>query len=208
MRALHACAPGRDARLVVGAGRIRVTFVFAARRRAVHLDAVAGCPFGVFVLVEAAIDQMAFWPLAVALFDLLQDGPDQTAVGADRSGFGMDGNRAAGRADDLAIVSRAEAAIGHLHDARLRIGGGDTRLLLLLNLLLVGPFPPLALRLDLRQLTERRRHTGSAFVCGTLFCGRDPAAARLRIISQLAFEPREQPVRLFELLVQLLLAPE
>src|SRR3546814_19702693 len=56
---------------------------------------------------------------------------------------------------DLAVVGRPEAAVRHLHDARLGIRGRGARLFLLLDLLLVGLAPPLALGLDLRS--EERR---------------------------------------------------
>jgi hypothetical protein len=60
VRALHAAAPGGDAGTVLGARGVGVGLVLGLARRAVDLDALAGRPLGVGVLVETAVDQMAF----------------------------------------------------------------------------------------------------------------------------------------------------
>src|ERR1700733_5385567 len=64
VRALHASAPGGNAGAIVGARRIGIGIVLAADRRAIHVHADAGGPFGVVILVEAAIDEVASWPAA------------------------------------------------------------------------------------------------------------------------------------------------
>ena len=59
MRALHAPAPSGHAGSIVTAQRIGIGIVFAADRRAIHIHADTGSPFGVVILVEAAIDEIA-----------------------------------------------------------------------------------------------------------------------------------------------------
>src|SRR5687767_2902817 len=56
VRTLHSLAPGGDPGTVVAARRIGVGVVLASDRRAINVDADAGGPFGVFILVEATID--------------------------------------------------------------------------------------------------------------------------------------------------------
>src|SRR3546814_11210139 len=82
MGALHAPAPGCNTRAVLGAGRIGIGLVLAARRRAVDTDASLGRPFGIVVLVNAAVDQLAHGPAAVALLQALKHRPHPAARGA------------------------------------------------------------------------------------------------------------------------------
>src|SRR5258708_15641857 len=158
MWAVHTCSPSGHARPIVTARGIRIAQVLAAAGRAIDFDAVAGGPFGILILVEAAVDQVALRPSAIALSYLIQRRPDQATIGADGFRFRRDHDLAAGRAGDLAIVGWPKAAIGHFHDAGLGIGVAGARLGLLGNLLLLGLGAPLALRLALTQLLARRRH--------------------------------------------------
>src|SRR3546814_7879211 len=79
MGALHAPAPGCNTRAVRGAGRIGIGLVLAARRRAGDQDAYLGRPFGIAVLVKAAVDQMAPGTVAVALLPALKPRPHQSS---------------------------------------------------------------------------------------------------------------------------------
>src|ERR1700733_184777 len=58
VRTLHASAPGGNAGTIVAARRIGVGAVLAADRRAIHVHTDAGSPFGIVILVEAAIDEV------------------------------------------------------------------------------------------------------------------------------------------------------
>lgn len=109
---------------------------------------------------------------------------------------------------ELAIVGGAEAAIGHLHDAGVGIGGGGARLLLLLDLLLVGLAAPFAFSLDFSQLFQRCRHALLAFTQGPFVGRSDPPAAGLRIVGCFVLQLSDQSLRLAQLLVKLLAAPE
>src|SRR5258707_5774356 len=80
--AAHAPAPGGDAGAVVVPWREGIGVVLAARRRAVNGDALAGRPFDVRALGEAAVGEMAARQAAEAAADRLQHRPDQPAVGA------------------------------------------------------------------------------------------------------------------------------
>src|SRR3546814_1538358 len=124
-------APGCNSRAVLGAGRIGIGLVLAARRRAVDPDASLGRPFGIVVLVKAAVDQMAPGPAAVALLQALKHRPHQAAVGAAGQRRDIDHDLALRHGGDLTVVGGAETAVDHLHDARLRIAGRGTRLFLL-----------------------------------------------------------------------------
>src|SRR3546814_114210 len=151
MGALHAPAPGCNTRAVLGAGRIGIGLVLAARRRAVDPDASLGRPFGIVVLVKAAVDQMAPGPAAVALLQALKHRPHQAAVGAAGQRRDIDHDLALRHGGDLTVVGGPETAVGHLHDARLRIAGRGTRLFLLGDLGLVGLAPSRPLGLQLRS---------------------------------------------------------
>src|ERR1700682_357248 len=119
VRALHAPAPGGDAATVVVARRIGVALVLAARGRAIHLDARAGGPFDIVILVESAVDEVTLGSAAVALFERIEHWTQQTAVRAGGRHIDTDHDLTLGDGAELAIVGRSIAAIGHLHDARL-----------------------------------------------------------------------------------------
>jgi hypothetical protein len=70
VRALHALAPGGHTGTIIAARRLGIGVVLAADRRAIHVHADAGSPFGVVILVEAAIDEVTSGPAAIAPFDL------------------------------------------------------------------------------------------------------------------------------------------
>src|SRR5256885_7673490 len=138
VRALHASAPGGDAATVVLARRIGVALVLAPHGRAIHLDARAGCPFDIVILVEAAIDEVTFGPAAVALFEPIEHRAQQAAIRAGGRHMDTDHDLTLGDGAELAIVGRSIAAIGHLHDARLWVGGRGARLLLFGSLFFIG----------------------------------------------------------------------
>src|SRR3546814_6858774 len=71
-------------------------------------DAVPGGPFGVLVLAEAAIDEMALRPAAIALPEPVEHRPDEPAVRAGRHGRDVDHDLAARHRADLAVVGRSE----------------------------------------------------------------------------------------------------
>jgi hypothetical protein len=144
--------------------------VLAAAWRTIHLDATAGGPLGIGILVEAAIDQMALGPHVIALLDV-----------------------AAGHSRNLAIIGRPEAAIGHLHDTRVRIGGRGARLVLLGDLFLVGPPASRALRFDLASLSSaaatrasrsRAARSWAAAIRRLLACGSSSASCLSRSTSR------------------------
>src|ERR1700751_3798820 len=144
MRAFHPGTPCGNAGLVSGRGRIGIALMFAGGGWAIDFDALVGCPFGIVILVEAAVDKMALRPSPVTPLDLLQHRSGQATVRADRLDLRVDDDLPAGGAGDLTIIGRPEAAIGHLHDACFRIGGGSAWVGLLLDPVLVCFSGPVA----------------------------------------------------------------
>src|SRR5436853_292597 len=182
VRALHAPAPGGDAATVVAARRIGVALVLAPRGRAIHLDARAGCPFDIVILVEAAIDEVTHGSVAVALFEPIKHRAQQAAVGAGGRHIDADHDLTFGDGAELAIVGRPIAAIGHLHDARLWVGGRDAGLLLFGSLFFIGLGAPNPLGFDLRKLIERRGHARRAHVGSPLTGRPDAPVACVRVV--------------------------
>src|SRR5262245_13929 len=207
--ALHAPAPGSHARTIIGTWRIGIGLVLATHRRAIHLHSCRGGPFGIVILVEAAIDQMRLWAPVISALKLIEHRPQQAAVRAGGLGFYRDHDLALGHGADLAVVGRTEAAVRHLHHARLRVGSGAPRLLLGLVLLVATSLGPLfTLLLELSQRPLRRRHPLGAFTRRPLLRRFDPPIAGVRIVVGLLLQPLDQPLGLLQFLVQLLLAAE
>src|SRR3546814_16953214 len=99
-------------------------------------DASLGRPFGIVVLVKAAVDQMAPGPAAVALLHALKHRPHQAAVGAAGQRRDIDHDLALHHGGDLTVVGGPETALGHLHAPRLTIAGRGT------SLFFLGPLCP------------------------------------------------------------------
>ena len=93
------------------------------------------------------------WPVVRA--QSFQHRPHQAAIGAGIVDLDRDHDLLAGRTRHLHVVGRAEAAIGHLHDPRLRVRGGGARLLRLLAVAALF-VALLALPLDLGERRLRR----------------------------------------------------
>src|SRR5690242_18338186 len=103
MWALHAPAPGGNARAVGGARRIGIGLVLAAHGRAVHLHPGGGSPFGIVILVEAAVDQMTLRAPVITALQLIEHRPQQATVRAGGLGLYRDHNLALGHGADLTI---------------------------------------------------------------------------------------------------------
>src|SRR5207237_3434612 len=114
--------------------------------------------------------------------------PHQAAIGAGGAGGDIDHDLLAGGADHLHVIGWTEAAIGHLHHARIRVRGGGARLLLRLARLAVALFPPRTLLLDLGKLLLRRRDPLSALTGRALLGGLDAPVAGIRILVHLVLE--------------------
>src|SRR5882762_2400749 len=71
-RALHTPAPGEDALAIARARCERVASVLAPRRRTMHGDAFAMCPFDVVGVGEAAIGEVVARQAVIACAHLLQ----------------------------------------------------------------------------------------------------------------------------------------
>src|SRR5258707_8592120 len=208
MWAPHAPPPGGHPGPIFGSRRIGVAVVLALGGWSVDKDALAGRPLGVVVLVEAAVDQLAPRHTLVARAQPLERGPQQAAIRARGVDADIDHDLAVGDGAELAIVGRPEAAIRHLHDTRLGIGGRDTRLLLLGDLLLVGLGTALPLGLDLGQLAQCCRHPFLALARRPLGGCLDAPVAGVGILVDLALQALDQAAGLLQVLVQALAATQ
>ena len=164
-------------------------------------------PFDILGAAKAAIDEMFFGKTAGARALPLQHGPHQPAVGPGVANPGVNDDLLAGRTRDLHVVGRAEAAIGHLHDPRIVIRRGRTRLLRLLAVAALF-FALLALLLDLGQRRLRRFDARTAFPRGTLLGGPGALIADIRARVDLTLEVFHHRLSLCQMLVQCRLAPE
>ena len=151
---------------------------------------------------------MAPRQVPVAQAQPLQHGPQQAAVGARRVDVNIDHDLASPDGSDLAVVGWPEAAIRHLHDARLRIGGRDARLFLLLDLLLVGLAPPLPLGFQLGGSLKCPGDPLLELACCPLASRLEAPVAGVGIFVHFALQMLDQTSRLLQMLVQALLAAE
>src|SRR5678816_3289085 len=128
--AAHAGSPSQYARAIAATWLIGIGAVLGLGGRAVDLDPVAMRPLDVLGAGKAAVDEMASRKMAPPRAQPFQHGPHQAPVGAAIANLDRDHDLLAGCARHLHVIARTEAAIGHLHDTRLRIGGGGARLFL------------------------------------------------------------------------------
>src|SRR5207342_1091504 len=106
---------------------------------------------------------------------------------------------------DLAVVGWAKAAIGHLHDPRLRVCRGSTRFGALASLLPVVPVlaaTARAMRFDLGKLLESSRNTRLAFTGRTVLGGSDAPVAGVGVVVILLPQVLDQTPGLLQLLMQ------
>ena len=113
----------------------------------------------------------------------------------------------AGRARHLHIVSRAEAAVGHLHDPCIGVGRGRARLLRLLAVAALF-FALLALLLDLGERRLRRLHARAALARGSLLGRLDALVAGVRVRIDLALEVLHHRLGHGQMPIECRLAPE
>src|SRR5215831_8589742 len=126
-------------------------------------DPLAMRPLDVLGTAKTTVGEIASWQRG----QLFQHRPHEAAIGADIADLDRDHDLLAGRARHLHVVSRAETTIGHLHHARLRVGGGSARLL---RLFAVGALllTLLALRLDFLKCFLCRLDPLAALACSPL----------------------------------------
>src|SRR6266853_2577824 len=153
----HPGAPSQHPRPVVAARLERVGTVLGLRGRTIHIGPLDVRPLDVTSRGEAAIDEMPARQPPKARAYGLKPLPHQAAIGAGRTGCNIDHDLLAGGADHLHVIGRTEAAIGHLHHARVWVCGGGARFLLRFARLAAALFPPRSLLLDLGKRLLRRR---------------------------------------------------
>jgi len=146
--------------------------------------------------------------VAVAAFDLREHRWHQAAIRTDRRHLDGDHDLALRHGAKLTVVGRTIAAVGHLHDAGLRVSAGGPGLLLFGNLLFVGLGATLPLGFDLCKLGKRRTDTGLALTCRPFAGGPDATVAGVWIVMDLLPELCDPALRLLQFLVQRLAAPE
>src|ERR1700675_156171 len=208
LRAVHALAPSRNTGAIVGTRRITVGLVLAVHRRTIDIDPRPCGPLGIVVLVEAAVDEMAVWPPAVAALKLIKHRSHQTAVRARRIDVDRDDDLTGRRGADLTIISRPEPAVGHLHVARLGIRGGGPRLALFGDLGFVGLGAPYPLGLEFLLFGQRGFDALLPLQGGAFPRRLDPAIAGVVIAVLLLLELSDQRRGLLQFLLQGLLASE
>src|SRR3974390_370427 len=164
-------------------------------------------PLDVFGTGKATIAERAFGGTAIPIAPSLQRRSHQAAIGAGIANPDIDHNRFAGCARDLDIVSRAESAIGHLHDPRVCVGGRGARLLRLLAVAaLLGALLTLFFDLAMRRL--RRLEPVAALARGTLLSGFHALVAGIRVRIDLLLELLEDGLGDGKLLIKRRLAAE
>src|SRR6266550_2730500 len=118
--AVHALAPSGNARAIVGTRRIGIGLVLAVHWRTVDINTNRGCPFSIVILIEAAIDEMAARPSAVAALKFIEHWSHHTAIRTHCIHADRNDDLTFSHSADLTIVSWPETAVRHLHVARLR----------------------------------------------------------------------------------------
>ena len=158
-------------------------------------------PFDIGRRGEPAVGEMAPGQPAEALAELVQVRPDQAAVRAVAARCHPDHDRRRRDTDHLAIPRRTEAAVGHLQDPHLGVGGRDARLLLLLGLL------PIVFSRRSRCASTSRSLASAASTRSTRSRGplarrADAMIAGRRIVVDLALELLDHSARLRQMLLQ------
>jgi hypothetical protein len=128
-------------------------------------DAESGRLVDGIVLGVAAVDEDLIWARTCAAFHLGDHRRRLAQIGAGLGHVEADDDTGTiGGGRELDIVGWAEAAIAHLHDAGIGIGGRDTG---------DGVFGPALLlgRDDLGELRQRGVEARHAVLCGTLLSG-------------------------------------
>ena len=138
----------------------------------------------------------------------LQAWPQQAAIRAGGQRVHVDHELLAGGADHLHVDGRSEAAIGHLHHPRLRIGGGGARLFRLFALLAGRLLALLALGFHLVQGVQRRRDALGAFARRAFLGCAHALVAGIGVLVDLALEPLHQIARHRKMLFELATAAE
>src|SRR5712691_4234653 len=149
--ARHPGPPGQHALAVRATWQIRVGAVLGLGGRTIDIDPLAMRPLDVVSGGEPAVGEMACRKVASAHVRAFQHRPHEAAVGAGVANLDRHHDLLAGGARHLHVVSRSEAAVGHLHHPRVWIGRGGTRLLLWFARLAARLFALPALRLDLAE---------------------------------------------------------
>src|ERR1700694_994820 len=130
--ALHPRAPSQYPRAVAASRPVGVGTVLGLSGRAKNRYALGMRPLDVFRAAKAAIDKMVFGQTARTCALPLQHGPHQPAVGPGVAHLDVSDELLAGNTRYLHVVGRAEAAVGHLHDACIGVRRRRTWLLRLL----------------------------------------------------------------------------
>ncbi len=193
--AAHALAPLADRVAVVFLAGVGIGVgVFRFEHRGID-DGVLGGVLDLLMGRVTAIDQPFVGVTAVALADLLDHGGQLRHVGTDRDRFDTDDHLAGGVGGELGVVGRPKAAVGHLHDGGLGIGGGGPRRLARFSLF----------SLDLGHLGQALQRPLDALLtlpggalAGSLLAAGDGAG----VLLDLALEPLDLGTRLLQALLQ------
>ena len=139
----HSFPPRRYAGTIVAAGSKRIRAVLGDGRWTIHRDPFGMGPLDGIRARETAIGKMRLGQPAGDCLYPLQHRPHQAAIRAVVAGLHRNHDLLAGNRGHLHVVGGPEAAIRHLHDARLRIRRRGPRLLLLIIVFVAPVVPPL-----------------------------------------------------------------
>src|SRR5260370_31746930 len=194
----HSWAESGDVRAIVGTRRIGMGVVLAVHWRTVDVNTNRGCPFSIVILIEAAIDEMAVRPSAVAALKFIEHWSHHTAIRAHCIHADRNDDLTISHSADLTIVSWPETAVRHLHVARLRVRARSSWLFLFGDFSLIGLGAPFPLSCELPLLGERSFDPLFALPDGPLTRRFDAPVAGVVIALLLLLQLLDHALRFFQ----------
>src|SRR5258708_10580707 len=205
--ACHPRAPGQYSRAVAAPRQVRIGAVLGLSGWTKDLDALGMRALDVLCAAKAAAHEMAFGQAARTRALPLQHGTHQATIGPGVAYIDVNDELLAGRTRHLHIITRTEAAVGHLHHPCIGVRRGGARLLRLLAVAALF-FALLALLLDLGKRRLRRLHVRPALTRGPLFGRLDALIAATRARVDLALEVSHRRLSQGQMPLECRLAPE